>query len=67
LPTRTFELAVHGFDIARALYIPFPLPAEALAEALDVATRTAIATGHGEPVLMALTGRSALPPSFSVV
>jgi hypothetical protein len=54
-------------DIARALDIPFPLPAEALAEALDVATRTAIATGHGESVLMALTGRSALPPSFSVV
>jgi uncharacterized protein (TIGR03083 family) len=67
LPTRTFELAVHGLDIARALDIPFPLPAEALAEALDVATRTAIATGQGESVLMALTGRSALPPSFSVV
>jgi uncharacterized protein (TIGR03083 family) len=67
LPTRTFELVVHGMDIARALDIPFPLPAEALAEALDVATRTAIATGHGESLLMALTGRSALPPSFSVV
>jgi uncharacterized protein (TIGR03083 family) len=67
LPTRTFELAVHGIDIARALDISYPLPAEALAEALDVATRTAIATGHGESLLMALTGRSALPPSFSVV
>ena len=67
LPTRIFELAVHGMDIARALDIPFTLPVAVLAEALDVATRTAIATGHGETVLLALTGRSALPPSFSVV
>lgn len=67
LPTRIFELTVHGVDIARALDIPFSLPEAVLAEALDVATRTAIATGHGESVLLALTGRSALPPSFSVV
>jgi uncharacterized protein (TIGR03083 family) len=67
LPTRVFELAVHGIDIARALDMPFRLPEAVLAEALDVATRTAIATGHGESVLMALTGRSTLPPSFSVV
>ena len=67
LPTRIFELAVHGMDIARALDMPFPLPEAVLAEALDVATRTAIATGQGEAVLLALTGRSALPASFSVV
>ncbi len=67
LPTRVFELAVHGMDIARALDMPFRLPEAVLAEALDVATRTAIATGHGESVLMALTGRSTLPPYFSVV
>ncbi len=67
LPTRIFELAVHGMDIASALDMPFPLPEAVLAEALDVATRTAIATGQGEAVLLALTGRSALPPSFSVV
>ncbi len=67
LPTRTFELAVHGMDIARALDLRYELPAAPLAEALDVATRTAIRTGHGPSVLLALTGRSALPPSFSVV
>ena len=67
LPTRVFELAVHGMDIARALDTPFRLPEAVLAEALDVATQTAIATGHGESVLLALTGRSTLPPSFSVV
>lgn len=67
LPTRVFELAVHGLDIARALDIPLQLPDDVLAEALDIATRTAIATGRGEELLLALTGRCALPPSFSVV
>jgi uncharacterized protein (TIGR03083 family) len=67
LPTRVFELAVHGLDIARAIDISFQAPEDVLAEALDIATRTAIATGRGESLLLALTGRSALPPSFSVV
>jgi hypothetical protein len=67
LPTRVFELAVHGMDIAGALDKPLQLPDAVLAEALDIATRTAIVTGRGETVLLALTGRSTLPPSFSVV
>jgi uncharacterized protein (TIGR03083 family) len=67
LPTRVFELAVHGMDIARAVDISFQVSEDVLAEALDIATRTAIATGRGESLLLALTGRSALPPSFSVV
>jgi uncharacterized protein (TIGR03083 family) len=67
LPTRTFELAVHGLDIARALGIPHTLPADVLNEAMDLATRAANAAGHGETLLLALTGRQALPPSFSVV
>ncbi|ORB62708.1 mycothiol maleylpyruvate isomerase [Mycolicibacterium tusciae] len=67
LPTRVFELAVHGMDIARAVDIWFQVSEDVLAEALDIATRTAIATGRGESLLLALTGRSALPPSFSVV
>ena len=33
LPTRTFELAVHGLDIARAVGISFALPADVLEEA----------------------------------
>jgi len=67
LPTRTFELAVHGMDIARAVGIPFHLPASVLDEALEVATRTAVLTGNGESVLLALTGRAGLPPDFSMV
>jgi uncharacterized protein (TIGR03083 family) len=67
LPTRTFELAVHGLDIARAVGISYTLPAVVLEEATVLAARIAAALGHGETVLLALTGRNALPPSFSVV
>jgi hypothetical protein len=67
LPTRTFELAVHGLDIAGAVGLPHGLPAGVLEAATLLATQTAAATGYGETVLLALTGRGALPPSFSVV
>jgi uncharacterized protein (TIGR03083 family) len=67
LPTRTFELAVHGLDIARAVGISYALPADVLEEANVLAARIAAAEGHGETVLLALTGRAELPTSFSVV
>ncbi|MGE2688473.1 maleylpyruvate isomerase family mycothiol-dependent enzyme [Mycolicibacterium pulveris] len=67
LPTRVFELAVHGMDIARAVDLSFTLPADVLVEAVELAARVAVTTGQGETVLLALTGRAGLPPSFSVV
>jgi uncharacterized protein (TIGR03083 family) len=67
LPTRTFELAVHGLDIARAVGISYPLPADVLEEATGLAASIAVAEGHGETVLLALTGRTELPAPFSVV
>jgi uncharacterized protein (TIGR03083 family) len=67
LPTRTFELAVHGMDIARAVDISFQLPPDVLEEATGLAARIAVAEGHGQTVLLALTGRDELPPSFSIV
>ena len=66
LSTRNFELAVHGLDIAAAVGIPLELPPDVLAEATALAARIAVATGEGETVLMALTGRRALPSPFSV-
>ena len=51
LPTRTFELAVHGLDIARATDIQFTLPAEVLDEATALAARIATAIGEGQTVL----------------
>jgi Mycothiol maleylpyruvate isomerase N-terminal domain len=67
LPTRTFELAVHGLDIARAVDISLQLPADVLAEATGLAARIAVDEGHGQTMLLALTGRDELPPSFSIV
>ena len=67
LPTRTFELAVHGLDIARATGLSFDVPDDVLDEAMVLAARIGVATGHGETLLLALTGRAVLPASFSVV
>jgi uncharacterized protein (TIGR03083 family) len=67
LPTRVFELAVHGLDVARAAGVDFTLPADALTDATVLAARIGVALGQGETVLMALTGRSTLPAAFSVV
>ena len=67
LPTRTFELVVHSLDIANATGIGYPPATDALAEAVGLATRIATATGHGQTLLLALTGRRDLPRAFSVV
>ncbi len=67
LQTRVFELAVHGLDIARAAGREFVLPPDVLEQATVLAARVAVRLGQGETVLTALTGRSALPPGYSVV
>lgn len=67
LPTRTFELAVHGLDIARATRLSLSLADDVLDEATTLAARIAVATGRGDEVLTALTGRGGLSPGFSVV
>jgi hypothetical protein len=67
LPTRTFELAVHGLDIVRASGVEYSLPDEVLDQATVLAARVATAIGQATPVLLALTGRSTLPDPFSVV
>jgi hypothetical protein len=43
------------------------MPADVLEEAAALAAQIAVAEGHGETVLLALTGRAGLPASFSVV
>jgi uncharacterized protein (TIGR03083 family) len=67
LPTRTFELVVHGADVAGATGIPVAFPQPVLAEAAALAARVAVQVGRGPEVLAALTGRAPLPPGFSVV
>lgn len=67
LPTRTFELVVHGCDVAAAAGVPAEFDPAAVSEATLLAARTAVALGDGSAVLSALTGRSSLPEKFSVV
>ncbi|MEU4420579.1 maleylpyruvate isomerase N-terminal domain-containing protein [Actinoplanes sp. NPDC024001] len=67
LPTRTFELVVHGSDAAAAAGVPISLDESVFAEAAALAARIAVVTGDGPAVLRALTGRASLPPGFSVV
>lgn len=67
LPTRVFELAVHGLDVARAAGLDFTLPDDVLAEATVLAARISVRLGSAIPVLLALTGREPLPSPFSVV
>jgi uncharacterized protein (TIGR03083 family) len=67
LPTRTFELVVHGMDIARATGVDYAPPLEAIEEAAVLAARVAVKTARGAELLLALTGRQPLPTRFTVV
>lgn len=67
LPTRVFELAVHGLDLCDALGRPVPDALQpAVTEAVDLASQMAVAHGDGAQVLRVLTGRADLS-GFSVV
>jgi Mycothiol maleylpyruvate isomerase N-terminal domain len=67
LPTRTFELVVHGLDVGRATGTDPAYPDEVLADAASLAAQVAVRTGRGPDLLLALTGRAPLPAGFSVV
>jgi len=67
LPTRVFELTVHTLDIAAAISVPVTLPEAAAALTLDlVADLVASRPDKVAPLLLAATGRQALPSGFSV-
>jgi hypothetical protein len=67
LPTRTFELVVHGLDIAAAARIELHLTPDVYADTAAQAARTAAMAGAGPALLRALTGRTPLPPTFTIV
>lgn len=67
LPTRTFELVVHGLDVQAALGLPPGAPPGPLGAALGIATDLAVGQGLGPRLLLALTGREPLPPDTCVL
>lgn len=67
LATRTFELVVHGYDIADAVGIDADFGEVALAEATALAAEVAVRLGHGTDLLRGLTGRGPWPDGFVVV
>lgn len=67
LPTRVFELVVHTADLAVAIDVPAEPPPGPAALALGLVCDMAIAGGHAATVLLATTGRSGLPPTFTLL
>jgi hypothetical protein len=67
IPTRTFELVVHGLDVAAAAGAEVEFAEEVLAAVTLQAARVAATGKEKTLVLRALTGRATLPPDFSVV
>lgn len=67
LPTRVFELAVHGLDIARATGVDLELPRPVLEVALELTVAIAAARDSGPDALLALTGRGGWAPDRSVL
>lgn len=67
LPTRVLELVVHTLDLAAALGLPAEPPARGAAVALEIVADLAVADGRAAPLLLAATGRTGLPPGFTVL
>lgn len=68
LPTRTFELAVHGLDLTRALGMHPPTTmAPAITASLELAGTLGGQLSSAADLLLLLTGRSGLPEHLSVV
>jgi hypothetical protein len=65
LPTRSFELVVHGLDIAAAVPTPWTPPTAALQAAVTVAGEVAVLRGDGPLLLRLVTGRE--PGGISIV
>jgi uncharacterized protein (TIGR03083 family) len=67
LPTRTFELVVHGLDLATAAGVDAVPPEDALRAALHLAADLAVGRGLGGELCLAVTGRREWPRGLSVI
>lgn len=67
LPTRTFELTVHTYDLAAALQLDTRAPEAAAVESISLVGRLAARNGQAGSLLLAATGRGGLPAGFTVL
>ncbi|WP_203834559.1 maleylpyruvate isomerase N-terminal domain-containing protein [Winogradskya humida] len=67
IPTRTFELVVHGLDVAAAANVPVEFAGQVVTDVTLQAAKTAATGPEAAFLLRALTGRATLPTGFSVV
>ena len=67
LPTRVFELAIHTLDLSAALGVAGSLPDAAAAVTLDLVAALARQRGRDTDLLLAATGRGALPAGYTVL
>ena len=67
LPSRIFELTVHTLDLAAALPVMVTLPETVAAVALHLLADMALQPDKAAALLLAATGRRALPAGFSVL
>lgn len=67
LPSRVFELGVHTLDLAAALPVPVTLPETVATVAAHLLADLAAQSGKAALLLLAGTGRGALPVGFSVL
>jgi hypothetical protein len=64
LPSRVFELAVHTLDLATALPVTVTLPETVAAVTLHLLADLALQPDKAAALLLAATGRRALPAGF---
>ena len=67
LAERVFELAIHTLDLAAALGVAGSLPDAAAAVTLDLVAALARQRGRDTELLLAATGRGALPMGYTVL
>src|SRR5262249_50078579 len=67
LPSRVWELTVHTLDLAAALAGEVRVPEPAATVPLHLLTALAVRSEKAAPLLLAATGRCALPDGFNVL
>lgn len=67
LPSRAFELTIHTLDLAAAISQRITVPDPAMKVTLSLLADLALATDMATPLILAATGRNALPVDYTVL